>query len=239
MSNCDLCSDASTCLKCGNGKTLSSGTCVDSPSCPENCAPNSCNSPPVCSACNSGFYLENNLCVACGIPNCNSCIHITNTTFCTACAAGFTPNADSCVSNNSCSVGCTTCINSVCYACNKALNFILDARTCVCPFGSTLNATLGACVCPFNQKFNNNSQCVCLPAYAMNAAQTGCSDCSTIAYYNTSVGSCTLCGNTCLTCSSSDCCTSCDATLNRYKSVCSCLCKPYRKCSIRVGEFAT
>lgn len=92
IKDCHLCTTEKNCFKCGNGKFVKGGICVDSANftqekikCADDCV--RCTTYLQCDQCRSGFFVNNDkLCQQCP-GNCSEC---TSSDVCSLCQAGYT-----------------------------------------------------------------------------------------------------------------------------------------------------
>lgn len=128
-------------VPCPPGTFLEDGECV--PCEVPNCAV--CSTSTTCAECESGFYLQDGLCLECP-PYCLSCVAPG---YCTVCAPGYVLNNGQCVKPcpaccSSCTFDeldnpvCTSCINNYvyvngqCATCSEGIPNCANCRNCVC-----------------------------------------------------------------------------------------------------------
>lgn len=96
ISNCNICTNSTSCGTCASGYQLSAAapfTCVSLPCTLIGCQV--CASSTTCSSCSYGYILNttSNQCMiatsACSITNCISCLNAGNGQSCSACSAGY------------------------------------------------------------------------------------------------------------------------------------------------------
>jgi len=176
----------SLCTQCNNFYYVSSNsTCVECPNTPQCLICNPSN-PQQCQTCNTGFFLNNNICTAC--PSyCASC---SSATLCLTLVnpVGFvlmTVNGASVLAN--CDPGCNQCTsNDPSFCTNCAQGFYLNSGICLpctitskCQACSQANSTV--CTSCFPGAFLSNSVCV--------SCQSPCVTCTSA----TQLSSCTSC----------------------------------------------
>ena len=139
--NCQSCSDSSTCSKCLDKFYVSSGACLD---CPAQCG--ACSSSTECLSCSDGGHflgtdkltcstdcnpneykeVNEKKCKPCSTSNCAVC---SQSDVCTTCENGFFDNSGAC---DACPTLCGTCKSpSECLTCKDSANFLgTDQVTC-------------------------------------------------------------------------------------------------------------
>ena len=211
-SDCKLC-HADKCLLCSitcdnnQKKDIETCTCLN---CPDNCS--DCeienNGNTKCSACSSGYYLDNNICLECE----NNCATCNSKAICKTCKSGYhITNSNTCISNCSDNqymnqsgtcVNCST-ISSNCTACNSA------GMCTNCSSGVLINGKCSSAISNCLRYSATGTCAACNANYYLNgnscSAVTEVSNCSAYSSNNKCI-SCNsnyyLINNTCQTCSS-------------------------------------
>jgi hypothetical protein len=183
--------------------------------CPTSCPPQTGldvqNNPPVCIYCNTQAGLAYN-------PNNGTCTCIsgfyldtTKTFQCYPCSALYCEN---CLSTNPSK--CTACViggilDNVTLTCSCGNGFFVNGTTCQkCPYQcqncSSPNGACISCVDPTRRDIAQSCRCIA-------------------GFFDSGSVNCSACSPTCLTCTNSSACTSCDATRfrNLTGTVCSCM----------------
>ena len=186
------------------------GCCVSG--CPSLTGVDVQNDPPVCIYCNTNaglIYNPNN-----GTCTCNSGFYLdsTKTYQCYACTALYCS-----ICNPANPAQCTTCvvganINNVSQTCTCGNGYYVQGTQCVkCPYQcQNCTSPNGACIaCVDSIRRDRTQNCKCI---------TG--------FFDSGALNCTACSPTCLTCTNSSACTSCDATKFRNLTsgtLCTCI----------------
>lgn len=249
-SNCQFCTNPSTCLTCVATFTLNTtGTCIL-------CNITGCSTCQVanfCNNCQHNFTGAKGICLACPILNCLGC---SSNNVCQTCANGTTlsstrgscvacsglTNCVSCTSTNSCgicqagyqlfsSTGQTT--DQVCILCNKP-----NCLSC---------NTNGCALCASNYNSDGNGNCVqCLfPCVTCNP-NSSCLTCSTPFYFLTALSAGTCVVNSIPNCISYSAintsqCTGCNTTMIPYSlsSSNTCVLNCPQNCGVCVNNLCT
>ncbi|KAH0576117.1 Cysteine-rich membrane protein 1 [Spironucleus salmonicida] len=170
--------------------------------CPANCT--ICSSDSVCTACEDGFSLETNNCVACKEANCKTCSASKDK--CTACKTGFIMENQKCLA---CPSDCANCEGdkTTCKICKDG--FLMQDGTCTkCDGNMTEKCTCGDAVNCVTCSRGDSKVCGdCIPGYNKGTERT-CTIC--IDGYLMVGMVCKKCSEKCETCSKGvDLCDTC------------------------------
>lgn len=106
--------------------------------CRTSCA--QCNSWTKCTACVTGYYLDNTTCMACPV-SCTSC---NSSTICTSCKQNYYMKNNTCLS---CGKNCMFCNSSSCNTCQTGYDIKSDCLSCATQFFYN-TSTNGCDICP-------------------------------------------------------------------------------------------
>lgn len=201
QSPCRTCSSSSSnsCLSCYNNAFLSGSQCLQCAA-SSNCLTCSQSNTTQCLTCPYGYSLNSGRTCSQGCPN--NCLACSNSTVCTLCIEGYSPNTQGvclpCLSNCR---GCSSQANAVCVSCGQGF-FV-----------------------------NSNQVCQACSSFCLTCSNLGCNQCMP-GYTLTSTFTCQPnCKTPCATCSASNsrACTSCLAGYTYNPSTSSC--NPITTCS--------
>ncbi len=177
----------------------------------------------LCSACDTGYYLQNNTCISCPenakcengqtyvcedtfYKKDDECINICSNV---KCIDGISPAvfADRCCCNPSnCPALCQSCSNGKCTKCNAGY-LLSDSACTICPSNAICDGS-GSYVCKAGTYRKQGRLCTLCPDNATpcdgNSSSFSCKD----GYYRNGE-SCAACMQQCATCSSASSCTTC------------------------------
>ena len=187
-----------------------------------------------CSVCNTGYYLQNNICITCPAnAQCDNgldyvcantfyksrdeCINICSNI---TCVDGTLPVASAdkcCCPVNACPSICAECTDGECKKCNDG--YLLSGSACIsCPDNATCNGT-HSYSCKAGTYRRQGYKCTKCPANS-NPCDGKSSSFSCKKGYYLSNSSCVACPTGCSSCSSASSCSACSA--GYYKSGSNC-----------------
>lgn len=210
-SNCQVCSNQSTCVTCNSGYTLNNnGVCTLCQI--TGCV--TCNQQNVCAGCSSGYTLtQNGFCISCSVANCQKC---SSANYCQTCNSVNgtqltpSPNGGSCFSCNTSRTNMGNCLScnatDSCGLCQNGYQLYIPQNStgvCIqcnipncqsCGLNGTTVVCL-ACALGYSSVGNSCVQCLypCVTCTA-NQGPNNCKTCATPFYFLNALsnGSCVL-----------------------------------------------
>ncbi|KAL4456740.1 hypothetical protein ABPG73_014766 [Tetrahymena malaccensis] len=226
---CQTCQDGSTCSSCLSGYYLSNGSCFKCDSSCQTCSGQGQSNCIICSQAN--YYIsikQNNACV----PSCDStqgqyidisnpqqmycrlcnnpCITCNSITSCISCQSGFYLNGDQCLQCDSSCQSCTGPGPNNCLICKQTGYFISIKLNKTCIPQCDLSQA------QFIDSTSNPQQQYCVPCNNLCQTCNNASSCSTcIQGYYFDGNQCSMCDNSCLSCTGQGA-SNCDICQNNY-----------------------
>lgn len=125
-----------TCLSCPLAMYVSSKNICEF--CSSGCS--SCSNSSICLTCFNNYFLNNSICLPCGVPNCNTC---TKSNTCSTCSVNYIRNVKgtTCLA---CSTGCSLCTTPInCKLCS--LGYYISNGVCISCSNNCESFTSKAC----------------------------------------------------------------------------------------------